>query len=91
MMNRVFDNTVTTYKFYWLLSIMLADVVIHSITVVVDAFVGIALGKFFPEDVANGDDDGCPGFLLVERMIHCGQLCLYLLQQFFGSFNLSHQ
>ena len=60
-------------------SIMLADVVIHSIAIVVDAFVGIALGKFLPEDVANGDDDGCPGFLLVERMIHRGQKLLYLL------------
>ena len=64
---------------------MLTDVVIHSIAVVVDAFVGIALGKFLPEDVTNGDDDGRSGFLLVERMIHRGQLGLYLLQQFFGN------
>lgn len=54
---------------------MLADVVIHRIAVVVDAFVGIVLGEFFPEDVTNGDD-GCSGFLLVERMIHRGQLSL---------------
>ena len=59
---------------------MLANVVIHGITVVVDAFVGIALGEFFPENVTNGYDDGCSGFLLVERMIHRGQLGLYLLQ-----------
>ena len=51
---------------------MLADVVIHSITVIVDAFVGIAFGEFFPKDVADGDDDGCLRLLLVERMIHRG-------------------
>ena len=49
---------------------MLANVVIHGITVVVDAFVGIALGEFFPEDVTNGDDDGSLRFLFVKRMIH---------------------
>ena len=49
---------------------MLADVVIHGIAVVVDAFVGIALGEFFPEDVADGDDDGGLRFLFVKRMIH---------------------
>ena len=64
---------------------MLANVVIHSIAVVVDTFVGIALWEFFPENVTNGDDDGCSGLLLVERMIHRGQLGLYLLQQFFGN------
>ncbi len=51
---------------------MLANVVIYSIAIVVDAFVGIALGEFLPEDVTNGDDDGCPGLLLVERMVHRG-------------------
>ena len=49
---------------------MLTDVVIYNIAVVVDAFVGITLGKFFPEDVADGDDDGGFCFLFVERMIH---------------------
>lgn len=34
-------------------TIMLTDVVIHSITIIVDAFVRIALWKSFPEDVAN--------------------------------------
>ncbi len=51
---------------------MLADVVIHSITIVVDAFVGIALWEFFPQDITNSDNDGRSGFLLVERMIHRG-------------------
>ena len=49
---------------------MLTDIVIYSIAVVVDAFVRIALGEFFPKDVANGDDDRRSGFLLIERMIH---------------------
>ena len=49
---------------------MLANVVIYSIAIVVDAFVGIALGKFFPENVTNGDNDGCLRFLFVKRMIH---------------------
>ena len=49
---------------------MLANVVIHSITVVVDAFVRIALWELFPEDVTYGDNDGSPRFLLIERMIH---------------------
>ena len=63
---------------------MLANVVIHSIAVVVDAFVGIALRELFPENVTNGYDDGRSSFLLIERMIHRGQLVLYLLQQFLG-------
>ena len=51
---------------------MLANVVIHGITVVVDAFVGIALGEFFPENITYGDDDSCLRLLLVKRMIHRG-------------------
>lgn len=51
---------------------MLANVVIHSIAVIVDAFVRIAFWESFPENVTNGDDDRSSGFLLVEGMIHCG-------------------
>ena len=61
-------------------SVSLIYVVIHSVAVVVDAFVGIALGKFLPENVTNGDDDGSPGFQFVKWMIHRGQLGFDLLQ-----------
>jgi len=53
-------------------TVMLTDIIMHSITVVVDAFVRIALWEFFPQNVTNGDDDGRSGFLLVERMVHRG-------------------